>query len=539
MSKFSDWLMGRDLAEPEPQAQADALTAAAFNLTDPPTMADQYGQRLVDTLVNGQDSGTDQQAWHYFNTLAELHYLVSYASNALSQVRLFVGKLDGSDPDNPVSLPDNHPASNLLRNFAGGTQGQSELLSRLGLHLTVTGDSVIIGPNNENAAATQLYPFNDWRAYSTNEVSSRNGKIYLADPNYREVQVPYDVSAIRIYRSHPQYWWKADSPVKSAFGVLNELELLDKHVRATAISRLAGAGLLVLPEELTLPGGEVETEGLETDPFVRVLTEVMSLAIKNRDSAAALVPIILRGPAEFLEKIQRIDFSTAFDDRIEELRNAALRRIALGLDAPPEILLGSEQSSSWSMWQVSESYLRIHIKPLAHLITSAITAGWLAPELEKAGVDATGIVIWPDLSGLRVAMDPSADAKALYDENLIDGAAYRHLLGFGEEEAPTPKELEYQILLQLLKTNPQLAPYALKALKDDFGIPFPSVDEALTLGLDGSSEPSGPVALPDTRKPAAPGSAPVIPGQRSRDKQSSAPPKSALNSPDPNNNEVT
>ncbi len=469
-------------------------------------------------------------------------------------VRLYVGEVDSSDPDNPKPIGPRHPANDLLRNFAGGNQGQAELMSRLAMHLTVAGDSIAIGPNPAFPTSDLPYPFDSWRTYGTGEVQSRNNVIYVKGPNYRTEPIPEGCMAVRIWKQNPIEWWKSDSPVKAAFGVLREIELLNSHIHATAISRLKGSGILGIPEELTLPGDEIEVEGEDGDPFVRVLTEIMSIAIKNPDSAAALVPIIIRGPAEYIKGINVIDFHTKFDDMVPQLRDNALRRLALGMDSPPEILLGSEASASWSMWQISEAQLRLHLKPLAHLICSSLTEGWLKPALDyvempaatRAGID--NLVIWPDFSQLHIRPDVGKDAEALFADHLISEDSYRHILGLGENEAPSKKELAYQILLSFLK-SPQFAPYAVKALSDEYGIPLPAIEEIATKtgiiqgGEGDATTPGGqasppppppeggaPVPVPAAPKPAGGspgaaakppqvGTAPKIPGDRSSAKQ--------------------
>lgn len=513
---------------------ADQITAAALPLAPKSPLANEY-TRTLDYIINLAD-GTDETAWAWYRSIPELHYLVTLMGNAMSMVQFYVAEQDSSDPDQPKAVGPRHPARDLMRAFAGGDQGQADLVNRLAVHLTVAGDSIIIGPS---PSASLDYPYDQWRVYSTSEVSSRNGKIFVKGPSHRDEQIPNGAMAIRIWRQNPQEWWKADSPVKACFTVLREIDLLNQHVHASAISRLKGSGILAIPEEMTLPMPEVEVEGVEVDPFVAVLTEVMSLAIKNRDSAAALVPIILRGPAEFIDAIKHIDFSTGFDNLVPELRNNALRRLALGMDAPPEILLGSAEASSWSMWQISEAQLRLHIKPLAHLIAASLTEGWLKPSLEQVpmaeqtreGLDK--LVIWPDFSQLNIRPDVGQDAAALHEQQLISDSAYRHILGLGENEAPNNKEIVYQVLMFLVRSNPQLAPYALKALKDDYNLPFPDPEGANAVGQPEIPEQPG-IGTPP--KPTAPGTAPKIPGQRSQAKQTGTqkPPPS---DGEPNNNQ--
>lgn len=524
-----------------PKAGEEALTAAALPLYPYSPLKSDYN-RTLDYIINSRD-GQDLVAWGYFRTIPELHYLVSQVSNALSMVRLYVGEVDSSDPDNPTPVGPRHPARELLRSFAGGDQGQAELMSRLATHLTVAGDSIAIGPNPSFPTSDLPYPFDSWRVYGTGEVQSRNNVIYVKGPNYRTEPIPEGSMAVRIWKQNPIEWWKSDSPVKSAFGVLREIELLNSHIHATCISRLKGSGILCVPEELTLPGDEIEVEGEDSDPFIRVLTEIASIAIKNPDSAAALVPVIVRGPNDYIKGMHLIDFATKFDDMVPSLRDNALRRLALGMDSPPEILLGSEASASWSMWQISEAQLRLHLKPLAHLICASLTVGWLKPALDyvdmpsgtRSNID--NLVIWPDFSQLHIRPDIGKDAEALFTDHLISEDSYRHILGLGDNEAPSKKELAYQILLTLLK-SPQYVPYVIKTLNDDYGIPLPAIEEIATKtgivqGGEGdtmtpNSTPSPPAA-PEPGAPQEPaakpqvGTAPKIPGQRSVDKQTAAP----------------
>lgn len=523
---------------PEPGKATDvtpiptAIQAAAYPLRGY-TQDNDLGRNVVDAMMNQDGHAIAMQAWAYYKTVPELHFLATYLANAMSMVRLFIGEVDAADPDNPVEVGPRHPARDLMRNFAGGAQGQGELLSRLATHLTVIGDSVLMGPSP--TAGVLPHPFNTWRVYSSSEVNARGGRVFLKDPNFRENQIPSSVMPVRIWRPDPQYWYRADSPVFSAFGVLREIELMDAHINASAISRLKSAGILFIPEEFTLPGDEVEIEGEDGDPFVRVLVEVMQLAIKNPESAAALVPIILRGPAEFSEAIQLIQFDTAFDSQVSDLRSEAIRRLALAMDTPPEILLGSGSSSSWSMWQVSEATERMHVRPLAHLIAASLTEGWLKPALaelplpEQTREGVKNLVVWPDFTQLRIQIDPSADIQALYEALAISTDTYRHHLGFGDDEAPSEKEVQYQILLQILKTNPQMAPWAIKALNENYDFNFPEPDEIATTskGILTGQAPAGEETIVRAqgtpKKPVQPGSAPKIPGERSRARQTEAP----------------
>jgi len=533
-----------------------ARVGAAYSLLPDPGRAIggiDADRRDIDVMLRGGHSADSELGWYYWARIPELRYVARYVANSVSMARLFVGKVV-DDPFNPEPVGPRHPANDLLASFAGGQVGQSQVLDRLALHLTVTGDSVLAGPGEGGTAPR--FPFDSWRVFSPAEITSRNGRLWYKTPSNRDEPVPDRVWPIRVWRPHPRLWWEADSPTRSCYQVLREIDLLDQHVQATGVSRLAGAGLLAIPDEITFPGDETETEGADEDPFVKKLTEIMAIAIKNRESAAAIVPIVLRGPAEFLAAIQHFDFSTKFDEKVPDLRTVALRRLALGMDVPPEIMLGTGDASHWQAWQVDESTLRVHTVPLLQLITGSLTEGWFRPALrqiplsdtQKADIDR--LVIWFDVSNLLIHPNVAEDSEALYDRFEINADALRLRTGHTNGDAPTKAQLVEQVCLKLVRdNNPTMVPYAIDVLRH-LGYPFPTalpvkadVPVGNILDEKGNIVPAtdpggvgltpGPPSAParPPGRPFEPGPAPAsapptkpLPGPRSRDKQVSPPP---------------
>lgn len=512
-----------------PKTNPGGLTAAAFPLVVTKNNDSLlYNSTVVDYMLNTSTAGGTAAAWSYYMRIPEVHYLVRYVANALSMATLYVGDASNNRGQVPTRLPKRHPANDLMADFSGGYAGQSELLDRLAVHLTVIGDSVIIGPRD--GSSNEQPPFDQWRVFGSEEVHSRNGKIYVRFPgNSREVQIPDSTMAVRIWRPSPIFWYDSISPVKASFTVLKEIDLLDQHVIASAMSRLAGAGILGIPEELDLPNNDMETEGTEVDQFVAMLVSVMSAAIKDRGSASALVPIILRGPAEFISAIQHFDFTTEFSQQVPELRMGAIRRLALGMDTPPEILLGNSDSASWSAWQTDESTLRVHLIPMLQLIASSLTVGWLRPALEQLPLtDAQreqipNLVVAFDVSNLKIRQDTSGDAQALYDRFEIDSEALRLATGFSSNSEPDNTELAKQILYKLVLTgDPALVAYAVEALRKNFGVT--QLPELKAPEAAAAAEGTGPGRPPEGPPPATTEPGSPVPGERSQAKQLALPP---------------
>jgi hypothetical protein len=239
---------------------------------------------------------------------------------------------------------------------------------------------------------------------------------------------------------------------------------------------LAGAGLLVVPNDIEVLAGQgvamevlrdedgiplpddqqPDAEG-EFHPFVEALVENMTVPIANRDSAAALVPLVVKCHPDAIEKIRHLKFESTLDPMAKDLREEAIRRIALGMDSPPEVLLGMGSANHWSAWQVSEEEITLVVAPLAATVCHALTVGFLHPALESIGVeDIAKYQIWFDTTRLQLRPDRSTDASALFDKGELSREALIRENGFDEDDVPSDQEREDRFLRQLILARPDL-----------------------------------------------------------------------------------
>ena len=431
-----------------------------------------------------------EEAWDLYDEVGELRFVTNSLANSISRARIFAAKLPmGDDEPSPIEgdgeedTADDLVAATTVRSIGGGTLGRSELLRRLAVQMFVPGDGYIVGlpsgvldrsaprddADPEGSLPVQGEPDDtmsladlDWHALSVNEVTLRGNTLVLAiGSESREISAD-DAIVVRVWRPHPRRWWAADSPVRSNLPVLRELVGLTKHVGATIDSRLAGAGLLVLGQSVEVVSastddGDGEGDGDEVSNFVDALIETMTTPIRDRDSAAAVVPLTIKVPDEAVGKIQHITFATPFDEKAKDLRDEAIRRLALGLDAPPETLLGMGGTNHWSAWQIEESTVKVHIEPVLALLCDALTTEYLWPVLEEAGVvDARDYVVWFDTTELTLRPNRSGEAQALYDRDELSGRTLRRESGFGEDDAPEQMDRAVQIALKMLESTPAL-----------------------------------------------------------------------------------
>lgn len=389
---------------------------------------------------SGKDvSGLQSLAWDQFDAVPEVGTYADWVSNTLAGAQLFAGK---RGPDGDVErLPDTHRASELVQSMAGGMDGQSVMLGEFGTQLAVAGEGwLVIIPDPE----AETFAGDKWYVLSTEEVKVQRGGI-KATVDGDEVTVPeYDPEnppaddvpvAIRIWKPHPRNHQQATSPVLRSLTILEELRLLNAAVAAIARSRITGRGLLLIPAGARFPAipGADQAEDSLLDTFI----EVASTAIREPESAAATVPIVLELPGDLISGVKYLQFSSEFDAMAIQLRDEAIRRFATGADVPAEVLLGLGDASHWGAWALTAEALRMGGEPRLGLVCQALTTEWLRPILQAEGdAEAEEILVWFDTAALRTSSNKAASAIEAFKQGIISAEAARRELGFTEADAP-------------------------------------------------------------------------------------------------------
>jgi hypothetical protein len=424
-----------------------ALTAAAAPVSSPRT-----------ELIRNTD-GWQEEAWGYHDTLGEFRYAVDWEAKMLSRVRLYAAKLEPGQ-DEPTRV-DAGTAVDLMTAMAGGVAGQAVIMDGLGTQLSVPGEGYVIV---ENVGGVER-----WSVRSNDEVRVARGRYEVIDENavnggnmWRPL-APDSLPPLRVWRPNKRYHHIADSPARAARSTMRELELVNRHIVAQYLSRLASAGVVVFPDEVTFPVREEFADA--ADPFMAEWIENAKTAISEPGTASGVVPMPIRVPGEFVEKIRHIDFTLQIDEKIIEKRDSAIKRLASQLNVPPEVLLGMGDVNHWNAWLSDETSLKVNVAPDAELICGALTTGYLQPRLRASGVeDWARWVVWYDMSELTLRPDRSDDAVLLYDRLEINGAALRRETGFDEADKPNDEELKEQALKIIIKTLPSGAGSALSTL---------------------------------------------------------------------------
>lgn len=451
---------------------SNAIVAAAKRLMPGP-----YGDLLI------PQERWQAEAWRQYDICGELRYAATWLGSALSRCRLTAVELD--DHGDVLGETDNAIVQDLINGFAGSPGKQAELMMSLGPYMTVPGDCYIV------AEVAIDGTFASWCVVSNDEIrSSTPGTITVDNGDGFPRQINLSSALVfRIHRPHPRRSFLADSPTRASLPILREVEQLTKYQFAIMDSRLAGAGILLLPNDLDFPSPGEDIQPGES-PFVALLGQAMMASIKDRGDARAVVPIVVQGPKESLGTAQwLISPAASLSAEAADLRDRAIRRLALSLDVPPEILLGLGSTNDWSSSQIEESAIKLHIEPILTLICSAFTEGYLKPALVAAGIDPKRYAVWFDASRLVLRPNRATDAKDLYDRGEIGGETLRYVTGFTEADKPVGQEKCVLDLLAVLKASPRAGDALLPVLLQVIGLEKCGITQA---DLDAALNPVPP-----------------------------------------------
>lgn len=453
------------------------------------------------------DRSWQADAWRLYDITGQLRFVANWLGNSVSRCRLYVAEVD-DDGEDTREVDDRPEISRLAAGPLGSGPAKDESLRLLGINLFVPGEAFIVAEADGTDVGVDR-----WFVVSGSQIKRSGDEITVARSQlqgggvmtYREGQ---DL-ILRCWTPHPKATDEPDSPTRSAIPDLREIEAIRKREFAELDSRLAGAGLLGLPDGIDFPRNpdDPATPG----GFMAVLQRAMAASLSDRATAEAMVPIVFTAPAEALDKIRHITFWTDLSAQLLPLREAAVRSLAQSLDIPPEVMLGLGSANHWSAWAISEEAVTTQVVPVLSRIADALTQGYLRAALEEMGEDPDRYVYKFDTAPLTTRPNRSADALNYHEHGLISDAAARLAGAFGDGDMPDDVERVRRILEKAAVSQPSLladptireilgiglSDDAVKALEDTPGGETDSEGEPVT------DPESPPEATPQTEDTAA------------------------------------
>jgi hypothetical protein len=363
--------------------------------------------------------------------------------------------------DGEVTPSEDPAAIDLLARVKDRAGGRETLLADYGRLAFVPGESFLLWTQDEDGETWEVVSTDELRVdvgadrYLRIKSPALTPEELIAAPDDDFEPLPGECVAYRMHTPHPRFSEWADSPMRACLDLCEELVLLTLVVRARVMSRLTGNGVLLIPNELFPPADADNPdapgdEDARVHPFLNDLIEATVTPIEDPGTAAAQVPIILGGPAEHLPAVRHLTLRDVEEEYRETgLREECIRRIATGLDMPPEALLGMSGANHWNAWIIDEQTWKVHLKPVAAAFCGNLTEAYLRPTARAAGIrDAERLVVMFDAASIVTNPDKSKDANEAYDRRAIGKAALREAKGFSEDDAPPEEDLAEMLLVE-------------------------------------------------------------------------------------------
>lgn len=434
------------------------------------------------------------EAWRLYDITGQLRFVGNWVGHSISRCRLYVAEVTpsgeaGQETEDPEIAA-------LAGGFLGSGPAKDEALRVLGLNLFVPGEAYVVAEADAGPDGAD-----QWFVVSGRRITRQGDRIVIRRPRLNGggdmVFRPGMDLLLCVWTPHPDDPDEPDSPTRSAIPDLRELEAIRKREFAELDSRLAGAGLLPLPEGVDFPPAPQDDEDGPVKPtaqtFTQTLMRAMATSLVDRSSAEALVPIIFTAPGEYIDKIKLVTFWSELSAQLLPLRESAIKSLAQSLDVPAEVLLGLGDSNHWSAWQISEDAVSTQIVPLLSRIADAGTTGYLRAALKALGRDPDAYVYNFDTAPLTTSPNRAADALNYHEAGLISDEAAVEAGAFRKDQQPTADERVRRLVEDAVRSSP--------VLLTDPGIrQILGISTVITAGGsagDGGSAPAEPAPVQD------------------------------------------
>jgi hypothetical protein len=389
-----------------------------------------------------------ERALGYYDRIGELRYASQFYARQLSRIRIYPAMLQDDGSTKPI---EDGPPVELLNNIQDPGGGRSRLQYDYGRLMFVTGEGMLFGDQLEDDQE-QRWRFL-WKEELKIEGDGRAVRLKQDKQPTGESGVAY-----RCWTPHPRHSDESDSPMRSVLDIAEELLLLTAAVRATAVSRLTN-GILVMPTELNFAPDEAGgDEDPEQNIFLSKMAKHFQSQIENPGAPESRVPFLLEASSDYIlpDMLRWLQLHNPETDYLErDLRIEAIKRMALGLDMPPEVLLGMTDANHWTAKSVQHDMWRSHGVSKAEQFCDDINNAYLRGALLEAEFsEAEKVVIDFDDSQVVVSPDRSADALEVFKVGGLSWAALRDESGFTKDQAPTDEELAK--IASIITRNPRL-----------------------------------------------------------------------------------
>jgi hypothetical protein len=482
----------QEIETPEPRPMSMIASAVRMTLSE----AAWRGYRFT-------DESWQKIAWEFYDTNEQLHNAVDYVGNACSLVRIYVANVDENGVRQDEVTGDAQIAA-LADTLFGGPAAKAEILRTLAGSITVAGECYLIGMSARPAWGDK------WMVLAPSEVR-KQGKIVWVNVGHavREQLNPGRDIIVRVHTPHPRRPLLADSPVRALLDTLHRMREIQLFKRSQFNSRIANAVVLPVPESLAIPKGD--DEATSVDDVYQQLFEVMTSNLEGKGTAAQIAPILWPMPLAELEAMkgmQPIRFESVLSEVLAGMEKQEMEKLAIGINVPIEIQLGSQEMNHWGVWFAGEEFIVKSVMPIMGRIVDAITTAYLQPALKALGKNPDRYTYWYDVAPLASSANQAVDTLNLYEKKVVSAETVRRAFNYRETDAPSDDELGRRFVQEVILRDPQY--FAVEPVREYAGVE--GIETALPELPSGPPPPPAPArgiegtrpgqGSPDTRPTA-------------------------------------
>lgn len=434
-----------------------ALTAAASVFANK--------QRIDPKLDRGQIAKPWQmEAYRHLNICGEARYSAALFSAMAGRAEIGIAEAQ-TLVSKPIWVNEGIEVD-ALAELAPTSRERSQLIRDFMLHYIVAGECYLIARNRVGTDPDPAGPSDIWEIVAVTELRKHGDAWQVKHDNGNYLDLSDSDPIIRLWNPDPADRREAWSPFRSMIPTLREIEFLTKHIFTQVQSRLMSAGVWFLPDNLTFPapppsavegGAEALAEMNEAERFMMSLASSAMDLLDDDD--VSFPTVVMADPAALamVDQAKLIKFWSEIDDAAMVLRSDAVRRFALGMDLPPEQVLGSSglavtgaggsagSVNHWGVWANEEQTISAHIEPGLDVFTGILTTAYL-----RTVVEGTSKVIGYDTASLRLRQDRSKESIELYDRGLLKGDLVLKENGFDPQfDAMDDKEFTKWLLVRI------------------------------------------------------------------------------------------
>lgn len=382
-----------------------------------------------------------EELWAYTKSIGEFASVMNWFAAAMSRMHLRAARWhpDLREPE----LLDEGPAAELVHDLVMNAKGgETQFLRNWAKQLLIPGVGIFLAEEIDGIRSYDVKSVDVIKRSGRSAINSAGIPVDLYQiriaPDQWRLTTP-DSLVSRIFDPDPQYDYLPTSMTQGVLTTLREIDLINRAIIATLLSRIAFNGILFIPTEATFAVNPQFKEA--PDPFIAEMLHFAQRGIKDPGSPGAAIPFPVRMSGAQIEQVKHLLISAGLDPKIIEAREAAVNRLKEQMPAPIEALSGLQDMNHWNAWKSSEDNVKLYFGPPMEVLCGGFTDQFLYPMMRGqkqpyTHPDGSRDIVWYDASDLTVQPDNSENAQNAFDSGQLIPDVYLEAMGFDGEDRP-------------------------------------------------------------------------------------------------------